>query len=74
MSICTSPFVAPTPRLLILSYFEKGPLFNSNHHQPKMSFNIKNSFVSRAVVEDDQEKQLESDGNQKEGLNMYNVH
>lgn len=38
-----------------------------------MSFNIKNSFVSRAVVEDDQEKQLESDGNQKEGLIMSTV-
>ncbi|GAN04714.1 hypothetical protein MAM1_0071d04178 [Mucor ambiguus] len=31
-----------------------------------MSFNIKSSFVSRAVVEDDEEKQLESDANQKE--------
>ncbi|CEP09277.1 hypothetical protein [Parasitella parasitica] len=31
-----------------------------------MSFNIKNSFVSRAVVKDDEEKQLETDTNVKE--------
>ncbi|KAI8638029.1 N-terminal domain of NEFA-interacting nuclear protein NIP30-domain-containing protein [Parasitella parasitica] len=31
-----------------------------------MSFNIKSSFVSRAVVEDDEEKQLETETNAKE--------
>jgi hypothetical protein len=30
-----------------------------------MSFNIKNSFVSRAVVEDDKEKQLDSDAKEE---------
>ena len=37
-----------------------------------MSFNIKSSFVTRAVVEDDKEQQLESDNNGKEGLKREN--
>jgi hypothetical protein len=32
-----------------------------------MSFNIKNSFVSRSIVEDDKEKQLDPDAKEEEG-------